>query len=242
MSTKYKYSAAAKRHIQRKLMRRRIACLVVSASIVASSAYAFNQYHKKSVQALQGDLDKLNQQVTELNTRNQELSAALQQSNDKLRLFVDDTEVRAAEPTYYSIPLSKDLQLYTYNKCVEYGIPDHYELVLAIMWQESNYTADLVSSTDDYGIMQINYCNHSWLVDLLGPTNFLDASDNINAGVYVISKLLIKYGDEHKALMAYNMGEHGAALNWQAGNYTSVYSRGVVAKREAIKANNYNAN
>lgn len=242
MSTKYKYSAAAKRRRQRRLMRRRITCLVVSASIIVGSAYAFNQYHKKSVQALQSDIDKLNQQVTELTTRNQELSAALQQSNNKLRLFVDDTEARAAEPTYYDIPLSKDLQLYTYNKCVEYDIPDHYELILAMMWQESNYTANLVSPTNDYGIMQINSCNHSWLVDLLGPTDFLDASDNINAGVYVISKLLIKYGDEHKALMAYNMGEHGASLNWQAGNYTSKYSRGVVAKREAIEANNYNAN
>ena len=241
MSTKYKCSAAAKRRRQRKLIRRRITCLVVSAGIITSSAYAFNQYYTKRVQALQGDIDKLNQQVTELATRNQELSAALQQSNDKLRLFVDNTEVRAAEPTYYDIPLSKDLQLYTYNKCVEYGVPEHYELVLAMMWQESNYTADLISSTDDYGIMQINSCNHSWLVDLLGPTNFLDASDNINAGVYVISKLLIKYGDEHKALMAYNMGEHGASLNWQAGNYTSNYSRGVVAKREAIEANNYTA-
>ena len=242
MSTKYKYSAAAKRRRQRMLMRRRITCLVVSTSIVVSSAYAFNQYHEKSVQALQSDIDKLNQQITELTTRNQELSTALQQSNDKLRLFVDDTEVRAAEPTYYDIPLSKDLQLYTYNKCVDYGIPEHYELVLAMMWQESNYTEDLISSTNDYGIMQINSCNHSWLVDLLGPTDFLDASDNINAGVYVISKLLIKYGDEHKALMAYNMGEHGASLNWQAGNYTSKYSRGVVAKRKAIEANNYNAN
>ena len=242
MSTKYKYSAAAKRRRQRKLMRRRITCLVVSAGIITSSAYAFNQYYTKRVQALQSDIDKLKQQVAELTTRNQDLSAALQQSNDKLRLFVDDTEVRAAEPTYYDVPLSKDLQLYTYNKCVDYGIPDHYELVLAMMWQESNYTVDLVSSTNDYGIMQINSCNHSWLVDLLGPTDFLDASDNINAGVYVISKLLIKYGDEHKALMAYNMGEHGASLNWQAGNYTSKYSRGVVAKREAIEANNYNAN
>ena len=229
MSTKYKCSAAAKRRRQRKLMRRRITCLVVSAGIITSSAYAFNQYYTKRVQALQSDIYKLNQQVTELTMRNQELSAALQQSNDTLRLFVDNTEVRAAEPTYYDIPLSKDLQLYTYNKCVEYGIPEHYELVLAMMWQESNYTADLISSTNDYDIMQINSCNHSWLVDLLGPTDFLDASDNINAGVYVISKLLIKYGDEHKALMAYNMGEHGASLNWQAGNYTSNYSRGVVA-------------
>ena len=254
MVNKYEYSAAAKRRKRRKqrkqrkqckwrrLMIRRISCLVVSAGIIIGSAYAFNQYHTKSIQALQCDIDKFSQQVTELTTRNHELSAALQQSNDKLRLFVDDTEVRAAEPTYYDIPLSKDLQLYTYNKCIEYGIPDHYELVLAMMWQESNYTADLISETDDYGIMQINSCNHDWLVDLLGPTNFLDANDNINAGVYIISKLLIKYEDEHMALMSYNMGEHAASLNWQAGNYTSNYSRSVMAKREAIKVNNYNAN
>lgn len=234
MSTKYEYSAAAKR--------RRITCAVVSAGIIIGSVYAFNQYHSKSVQALQNDIDKLNQQVTELTTRNQELSAALQQSNDKLRLHVDDTEVRATEPTYYNIPLSKDLQLYTYTKCVEYDIPDYYELVLAIMWQESNYTADLISPTNDYGIMQINSCNHSWLVDLFGHIDFLDASDNINAGVYIISKHIIKYGDEHKALMAYNMGERGALRNWQDGNYTSKYSRSVVAKRKAIEANNYNAN
>lgn len=241
MSTKYKYSAAAKRRRQRRLMRRRIACLVVSAGIITSSAYAFNQYYTKRVQALQSDIDKLNQQVYELTTRNQELSAALQKSNDKLRLFVDDTEVRAAEPTYYDIPLSKDLQLYTYNRCIEYGIPEHYELILAMMWQESNYTPDIISATDDYGIMQINACNHEWLSDLLGTTNFLDVYQNIDAGTYIISKMLLKYGDEHKALMAYNMGENGAALNWDAGIYTSSYSREIIAKREAIKSNNYNA-
>lgn len=241
MNTEYEYRAAARRRRRQRQIRRRISCIVVSAGIIVGSIYALNQYHTKSVQALQCDIDKLNQQVTELTTRNQKLSAALQQSNDILRLFVDDTEVCTAEPTYYDIPLSKDLQLYTYTKCVEYGIPDHYELVLAMMWQESNYTADLISETDDYGIMQINSCNHDWLVDLFGPIDFLDASDNINAGVYIMSKLLIKYEDEHMALMSYNMGEYGASLNWQAGSYTSKYSRSIMAKREAIKTNNYNA-
>ena len=241
MSTKYKYSAAAKRRRQRKLMRRRIACLVVSTGLIAGTAFASNHFHQKDVQALNDEICRLNVQVTELASENQDLSAALQQSNDKLRLFVDDTEVRAAEPTYYDIPLSKDLQLYTYNRCIEYGIPEHYELILAMMWQESNYTPDIISATDDYGIMQINACNHEWLSNLLGTTNLLDVYQNIDAGTYIISKMLLKYGDEHKALMAYNMGENGAALNWDAGIYTSSYSCGIIAKREAIKSNNYNA-
>ena len=241
MSTKYKYSAAVKRRRQRKLMRRRIACLVVSTGLIAGTAFASNHFHQKEVQALNDEICRLNVQITELASENQDLSAALQKSNDKLRLFVDDTELRAAEPTYYDIPLSKDLQLYTYNRCIEYGISEHYELVLAMMWQESNYTPDIISATDDYGIMQINACNHEWLSDLLGTTNLLDVYQNIDAGTYIISKMLLKYDDEHKALMAYNMGENGAALNWDAGIYTSSYSRGIIAKREAIKSNNYNA-
>lgn len=242
MSTKSRISAAAKRRRQQVMMQRRIACLVVSTGLVVGTIFTTNLFHQKSVQALNDEIESLSNQVMELTTRNQELSAALQQSNDKLRLFVDDTEVRAAEPAYYDIPLSKELQLYTYTRCVDYGIVDHYELVLAMMWQESNFTPDTISKTNDYGIMQINACNHEWLRDVLGTTNFLDTSQNIDAGTYIISKLLIKYEDEHKALMAYNMGERGASLNWEAGIYTSNYSRGVVAKREVIEANNYNAN
>lgn len=242
MSTKSRISAAAKRRRQQVMMQRRITCLVVSTGLVVGTVFTTNLFHQKSVQVLNDEIESLSNQVMELTTRNQELSAALQQSNDKLRLFVDDTEVRAAEPAYYDIPLSKELQLYTYTRCVDYGIADHYELVLAMMWQESNFTPDTISKTNDYGIMQINACNHEWLRDVLGTTNFLDTSQNIDAGTYIISKLLIKYEDEHKALMAYNMGERGASLNWEAGIYTSNYSRGVVAKREVIEANNYNAN
>lgn len=242
MSTKSRISAAAKRRRQQVMMQRRITCLVVSTGLVVGTVFTTNLFHQKSVQVLNDEIESLSNQVMELTTRNQDLSAALQQSNDKLRLFVDDTEVRAAEPAYYDIPLSKELQLYTYTRCVDYGIADHYELVLAMMWQESNFTPDTISKTNDYGIMQINACNHEWLRDVLGTTNFLDTSQNIDAGTYIISKLLIKYEDEHKALMAYNMGERGASLNWEAGIYTSNYSRGVVAKREVIEANNYNAN
>lgn len=241
MSTNKRISAAMKRRRQKVIMQRRIACLVVSTGLIAGTAFASNHFHQKEVQALNDEICRLNIQVTELASENQDLSAALQKSNEKLRLFVDDTEVHAAEPTYYDIPLSKELQLYTYTRCVDYGIPEYYELVLAMMWQESNYTPDIISATDDYGIMQINACNHEWLSDLLGTTNFLDVYQNIDAGTYIISKMLLKYGDEHKALMAYNMGENGAALNWDAGIYTSSYSREVIAKREAIKSNNYNA-
>ena len=239
MSTNKRISAAARRRRQKVIMQRRIACLVVSTGLIAGTAFTSNHFHQKEVQALNDEICRLNVQVTELASENQDLSAALQKSNEKLRLFVYDTTVHAAEPTYYDIPLSKELQLYTYTRCVDYGIPEHYELVLAMMWQESNYTPDIVSATDDYGIMQINACNHEWLSDLLGTTNFLDVYQNIDAGTYIISKMLLKYGDEHKALMAYNMGCYGASKQWDRGNYSSYYSTSITSKADLIALNQY---
>lgn len=241
MSTNYKSSAAARRRKQRVIMRRRIICGVVAAGLCAGVVLSLNHFHQKSVQDLRDEVNGLTYQVLELTSENQGLSAALQKSNDRLSLFVDGPEVRAASIHIYNIPLSKELQEYTYSMCEYYLIPEHYELVLAMMWQESHFKADLVSSTNDYGIMQINKCNHEWLSEQLGINNYMDAKQNIEAGTYLISKLLLKYEDENKALMAYNMGETGARNVWSAGNYTSSYSRDVVAKREAIEADNYNA-
>ena len=241
MSTNYKSSAAARRCRQRVMVRRRILWGVVAIGLCTGAVLSLNHFHQKGVQALRDEVNSLSSQVLVLTGENQDLSAALQKSNDRLSLFVDDLEVRASSIPIYNIPLSKELQEYTYSMCEYYLIPEHYELVLAIMWQESHFKSDLVSSTNDYGIMQINKCNHEWLSEQLGINNYVDAKQNIEAGTYLISKLLIKYEDENKALMAYNMGEAGARSVWSAGNYTSSYSRDVVAKREAIEADNYNA-
>ena len=119
MSTITNDSAAARRRRQKALMRRRLVCLVVSASMLTGTALAINHFHQKSVQALNDEIESLSVQVTELTTRNQDLSAALLKSNERLRMFVDTTEVRDPEPTIYDIPLSEDLQVYTYTRCAE---------------------------------------------------------------------------------------------------------------------------
>lgn len=232
---------AARRRRQRVMMQRRIAGLALAAGLVAGTAYTTNYYHQKEVQVLNARIEFLDSQVTELLERNQNLSDVLDQSNRTLRLFVDDTDVRATEPPIYNIPLSEELQRFTYTRCAEYGIVDYYELILAIMWQESNFTSDLVSKTHDYGIMQVNTVNHSYCRKMLGTTDFLNDKQNIDAGTYLVSKVLLKYDDVHKALMAYNMGEKGAATNWEAGIYKSTYSNEVVTKWQAIMHDNYNA-
>ena len=142
-------------------------------------------------------------------------------------------EAPVCEAPVYDIPLDAGLQKYTFDTCVEYGIEKHYELVLAIMWRESNFDINAVSSTNDYGIMQINACNHKALKKKLKFVDIMEPENNIEAGIYLISCMLKKY-DRHEALMAYNMGEAGARRQWRRGNYTSRYSRDIIDKANKI--------
>lgn len=157
-------------------------------------------------------------------------------------LLYEDPEVEA-EPQpeqtapIYDISLSIELQEYTYNRCEELGLVApgvDYQTVLALMSKESGYTADAVSGTGDYGIMQINTVNHGWLREELGITDFLDAEQSIDAGTEMLARLSEKYGDPHKVLMAYNMGEGGAAKLWAQGITSSEYSRDIMALRAEI--------
>ena len=171
----------------------------------------------------------------------QEEKEVLQREIERLELVVENgvffqgnDEWQAEDVPYYDIPLSQELQLYTYTKCADLGIESYYELVLAMMWQESDFKPDTISKTNDYGIMQINICNHEWLSEELGITDFLDPYQSIDAGTHIIASLLLKYQDPHKALMAYNYGEAGARSHWNRGTYTSSYSREVAVKQEQI--------
>ena len=74
--------------------------------------------------------------------------------------------------------------------------------------------------------MQINVCNHDWLSERLGVTDFLDEKQNIRSGLYVLHWLFQKYdGNVHKVLMAYNMGENTAERLWDSGVTSTAYSR-----------------
>lgn len=123
--------------------------------------------------------------------------------------------------------LDEGTQAFTYYLCEAYDID--WTLVMAMMKQESHFNANTVSATGDYGLMQINKCNHSWLSEQLGVNDFLNEEQNIRAGVFVLRKLFEQYTDADMVLMAYNMGEGGAANLWEKGIYSTNYSRHVRA-------------
>lgn len=127
------------------------------------------------------------------------------------------------EVFYFDVPLSTDLQDYIREMCEEKEVP--MELVIAMIDVESSFTADVISRTNDYGLMQINICNHETLTDNLGITDFLDPYQNVKCGIYIIAGHLQKTdGNIVLALMRYTCGATGAKKLWDKGIYSTDYT------------------
>ena len=136
----------------------------------------------------------------------------------------ESTDEELLQSGYLSddIPFTYDLQKAARNAAKEYNVP--YALVIAIINQESSFKTDAYNC-NCYGLMQVSSINFEWLRERIGVTDVAnDPEDNIRAGTYIISDLVQKYGDYHKALMAYNCGPTGAANLWSQGYYMSNYS------------------
>lgn len=142
----------------------------------------------------------------------------------------DGTIVQAGDFTPLNVPMDESLQEYTYWMADAYDID--FTFLMGLIRNESNFQADVISATNDYGLMQINQNNHEWLTNAVGVTDFLDPYQNIQAGVYILNTLFEKYDDPHMVLMAYNMGEGGASKLWDQGIYQSKYSQRVIGYQE----------
>ena len=147
-----------------------------------------------------------------------------------------EEDVPDRAPYYPQINLDRVMQDFIFVEAGEAAVD--YELVLAIIQNESGGDPNAISATGDYGLMQINKCNHAWLAENYGLTDMLDPKQNVIAGITILATLY-QSGDNteaglHKILMAYNMGPGGAAEAWAAGRYTSAYSRTVMETWAAL--------
>lgn len=113
------------------------------------------------------------------------------------------------------------------------------DLIKAIIFCESDGKITAKNhnknGTTDYGLMQINSCNHEWLKKELGITDFYDIKQNIHCGVFMIADLMSRHDNLHTVLMAYNMGERRTKELHREGVYTSKYSRKVMKAYEKLK-------
>lgn len=146
--------------------------------------------------------------------------------------ITDVPTTEKVENIYYDCPLSHDLQDYIRELCNENGIP--MSLVIAMIDVESSFNPDAISSTDDYGLMQINKCNHGWLREQYGITDVLDPYQNVRGGIIILSQHY--NGNLSNALMSYNLGAGGASELWNEGVYSTSYSRKVISTKEVYDA------
>ncbi len=106
----------------------------------------------------------------------------------------------------------------------KYGIDPNY--VKATIAVESGFNPNAVSSTNDYGLMQLNARYNG---------KVLNVDENLDKGCRYLAQCLKEFdGDMNKASMGYNMGIYGAR---KSGASSSAYSRKVVANYNALKNN-----
>lgn len=118
------------------------------------------------------------------------------------------------------IYLDPDLQDFLYGLLYDRGREEWFEVYIAQLYLESSFNYKEISKTNDYGIAQINKCNHSWLKKQYGITDFLDPYQSIYCQIIMMEDCW-KYGDVERALICYNRGT--------AKGYTSTsYSRAVL--------------
>ena len=132
----------------------------------------------------------------------------------------------------HDIELSEELQLHTFRMAQEYDV--QYEMVMAIMGVESGWDENDRGNGVFVGLGMI-YIAQVGELGQIGITYLYDPKQNIEAICYYLRyKLDLVGGNEHMALMCYNMGDAGAAAYFDEGVYQTAYSRKVIAFRDSM--------
>ena len=145
----------------------------------------------------------------------------------------EQTEVETIEEQGFDpwdIPLSDDLQQHIHSLCEKYDVS--YAMVIAMIDVESSFDSKAVSSTSDYGLMQINSINHKGNMDYLNPY------DNVEHGIKALHRLAKKYNEADLVAMCWNCGETGAKNLWKQGIYSTEYSEKVIEKKLKYERSN----
>ncbi len=140
-----------------------------------------------------------------------------------------------SEKDFYieTVPMSYALQEKLYNASQEFGIP--YELAVAVVWRETNFTNSYGDGGKAYGYFQIWPRWHKERANSLGVYDLMDAEGNFRVGCSLLADYIKGCdGDIHKALMTFNMGAGGASKLWRQGITSSEYSRSIVDYMEGL--------
>jgi len=138
-------------------------------------------------------------------------------------------ELPVPAASHPEIPMSAEYQEYMRTYCEKYGCP--YELALAVAEAESRFDMDAIGSVGEVGMMQLNpgpggsYHAEVEAATGLDPTT---PEGNIAGGCWMLGKYMTEYQDMGLVAMAYNMGQTGARRAWEAGAFSTDYSRKIL--------------
>lgn len=147
-------------------------------------------------------------------------------------LTVTDSSLTSYSQISLYNSFADEYKTFTYAVSEAYGVS--YELLLAIMYNESRFTVNATNvntnGTVDRGLMQINEVCFSTLNTAIGLPSLdalYDPGWNITSGAYLIYYYMARYGySELDALLCYQCGYTGAQSYFASGNrpvsYTNV--------------------
>lgn len=167
----------------------------------------------------------------------------IQDIQSNLNLMIQPRQDKQESVYYPGLSLSKELQLYTFRLCRNKETDldlncNLYELVLAVMWNESGYDTQALNlnsnGTYDRGLCQINDCMDEWIAENLSIKDVMIPEDNILICVTILSDYILRYG-EHDGLMAYGNGPAGMQnLKKRGIDTTDAVQRVLKKKREIM--------
>ena len=159
---------------------------------------------------------------------------------EELQKVLDTPE---SSRVYYKIPnefkerggsYSKRVQDFLWDICEERNL-DFY-IVTAQIEVESGYQIDITGDNGaSKGYLQVQERWHKKRMQEERVTDLYNPFENIKVGTNCLKELYEKYGEWHKALMCYNMGESRAKELWSAGKYSTEYSVKILTRAEEIR-------
>lgn len=125
--------------------------------------------------------------VRAYNNMNETLDRTKQTANLRILNIEQNPKIEPIIPIY-DIPMSPELQEYTYELCEYYCLP--YELVLGVIHTESRFI-ETANSGSSQGIMQISRGTGNWVSEQVGIRDFdpYDPKQNIAVGVWYLDYL-----------------------------------------------------
>lgn len=156
--------------------------------------------------------------------------AVVTQKVKSKKRFTAKTKVKARfhdtikKVTYYKLPLSNNLQNYIRQLCIKYGVSER--LVYSVMGVETGgtYNPNLISSTGDYGLLQINLQSQRSLMQKLGVSDLLNPFQNVKIGIYLLGSLTKQYHNTSEVLLSYHLGPNGMLHAIRNGIWSTDYT------------------